>query len=207
MVSNIPQNRIILYALLLGLLPIVLAVFNFISKQGGLESLVNGISYVQQQADMKERKQAINVALKQHFRDTDHFYIDKNLETLQFLEPEVEALQKIMSNKNFPDDDTIKKRYEYLTGGGNSLLFSEGAVQSTSVFQEMTETIVHPVEVDISDIQKILAKVEGVEIGSHKSGPSRPQLLILDFKIEKKKSNEKNEVYSLNMKLLKREFL
>lgn len=207
MVSNIPQNRIILYALLLGLLPIVLAVFNFISKQGGLESLVNGISYVQQQADMKERKQAINVALKQHFRDTDHFYIDKNLETLQFLEPEVEALQKIMSNKNFPDDDTIKKRYEYLTGGGNSLLFSEGAVQSTSVFQEMTETIVHPVEVDISDIQKILAKVEGVEIGPHKSGPSRPQLLILDFKIEKKKSNEKNEVYSLNMKLLKREFL
>lgn len=206
MFSNIPQNRLILYILLLGLLPIALALFSFISKQGSVESLINGVEYVQQQAEQKERKQAINVALRQHFRDTDHFYIDKNLETLQFLEPEVDALQKIMSNKNFPDDEAIKKRYEYLTGG-NSLLFSEGGVQSTPLFQEMTETLVHPVEVDVADIQKILSKIEGVDIGPYKPGPNRPQLIILDFKLEKKKSAEKSEVYSLNMKLLKREFL
>lgn len=112
-----------------------------------------------------------------------------------------------MTNKNYPDDENIKKRLEFLQSGGNTLVFSEGVVQSNPFFQEVLETLVHPVEVDADDIREILAKIEGIPIRNYAPGPNRPQLIVLEFKIDKKQMSEKNEIYLLNMKLLKREFV
>ncbi len=64
----------------------------------------------------------------------------------------------------------------------------------------------HPVEVNVSDLKKILTLIEGRKIGEFETGPQKPQLMILDFKLEKKNIRENNEVFDLNMKLLKREF-
>lgn len=207
MFNQIPLNRLILYVLLIGLLPIGLAALYVMSQTAGLESLSHQIQNVHGLAAARERKQAVNIAVRNNFRDADHFYIDKYLETLSFLDPEIEGLQKVMSNKNFPDDENIKKRLEFLTGPGNNLVFTEGVVQSTPLFQEVTESLVHPVEVNDEDLRAILARIEGVEIGKEAPGPNRPQLIILDFKIERKSITEKNQVFGLNLKLLKREFL
>lgn len=207
MLKNIPPMRALIYAFLLGLLPIVLVLITFLSKQSEISEIRSTLQYMQETALLREKKQAVNMAVRNHYRDADHFYIDKYLETLTFLEPEVESLQKIMTDKNFPDDDLVKKRLETLTGPGNSMAFSEGVVHSSPIFQETTETLVHPVEINSSDLQKVLAKIEGVEIGTHVSGPNRPQLVILDFKLDRKNLSEKNEVFVLNLKLLKREFL
>lgn len=207
MLRNIPPMRAMLYCMLAGLLPILFVFFNFIAQQNHINDLKNHLEEMEQMALLREKKQAINMAVRNHYRDADHFYIDKYLETLVFLEPEVESLQKIINDKNFPDDEHIKKRLEILTGPGNSLVFSEGIVQSTPIFQETTETLVHPVEVNGSDLQNTLAKIEGVDIGEYTSGPNRPQLIILDFKLDRKSITEKNEVFVLNLKLLKREFL
>ena len=65
-------------------------------------------------------------------------------------------------------------------------------VQSNHFFQETAETLVHPVEVDVTDIRKILAKAEGIEIDPFIPGPNRPLLLITDFKIDKKMNSEKD---------------
>jgi hypothetical protein len=207
MFKNIPLSRVILYILCLGMLPFVFVVFMFISQKNELEEFQNSLETIQHQALIKEKKQALNMAVRQHFRDADHFYIDKHLETLVFLEPEIEQLNKIVQDKNFADDDRIKKRLELLTGQGNALVFSEGVVQSFPLFQETSETLVHPVEVNVADIQKILARIEGIKMGEYTSGPHRPQLVITEFKLDKKKVNDKNEVYLLNLKLIKREFL
>lgn len=207
MLQGIPFQRALLYAMILCLIPLFFALGNFYSKLNSLDTLEAKLEQVQHLALVQEKRQANNITIINHYRDADHFYIDKNLETLTFLEPEVEALQKIVSHKNFPDDETIKKRLEFLTGPGNSLRFTEGVVQTFPQFQETTETLVHPVEVNIADLQKILARVEGLEIGSNKPALNRPQLIVLDFKLEKKKSLDKNEIFLLNMKLLKREFL
>ena len=199
--------RAMLYCMLVGVLPILFVLFNFLSKQNHLNDLKYNLEQLEQTALLREKKQAVNMAVRNHYRDADHFYIDKYLETLVFLEPEAESLQKIITDKNFPDDEHVKKRLEMLTGPGNSLAFSEGIVQSTPIFQETTETLVHPVEVNGVDLQKILTMIEGVEIGEHKASPNRPQLVILDFKLDRKNITEKNEVFVLNLKLLKREFL
>lgn len=205
--QNIPINRAVLYLAALGLLPLVCTVFFFFSEKSQLSELYENIEQIEQQSYLKEKKQAINVTVRQHFREADHFYIDKHLETLVFLEPEIEMLQKILSDKNFADDERLKKRLEYLTSSANSLVFSEGVVQSYPLFQETMETLVHPVEINTVDLQKILAQIEGVQMGNEKPAPNRPQLIITELKLDKKKIHEKNEVYVLNLKLLKREFL
>ena len=207
MLKNIPLSRALLYLLCLGTLPLFFVIFMFISQKNELDEFQNSLEVIQHQALIKEKKQALNLAVRQHFRDADHFYIDKYLETLVFLEPEIEQLQKIAQDKNFADDERIKRRLELLTGQTNALVFSEGVVQSFPLFQETSETLVHPVEVNTADIQKILARIEGVKIGEYMPGPHRPQLVITDFRLDKKRVNDKNEVYLLNLKLIRREFL
>lgn len=205
--KNIPLSRAILYLLCSGLLPLVFVFVLFNSKKSQIEELQNALENIEHQAYIKEKKQALNLAVRHHFREADHFYIDKHLETLVFLEPEIEQLQKIIQDKNFADDERIKKRLDLLTSEANSLAFSEGVVQTFPYFQETMETLVHPVEVNAADIQAILARIEGVKINDFTPGPFRPQLLITEFKLDKKTVNDKNEVYLLNLKLLKREFL
>lgn len=207
MFNKVPRQRLLLYILIAGFLPIVFVVIHFFGERQSLEELENRLQHVQELSFVREKKQATNISLRNHFRDADHFYIDKHLETLVFLEPEIEALQKISSNKNYADDEYVKKRLEFLTGNSNSLSFTEGVVQSYPLFQETTETLTHPVEVNISDIKHILARVEGTEFHQIPIPEHRPQLIILDFKLDRKSLTEKNEVYLLNLKLLKREFL
>lgn len=206
MFSNIPQSRLLSYILASGLIPFIFLVFYLSSRLNDISEMESRIANLGDKAYMREKKQALNIAVKNNYRDADHFYIDKQLETLSFLENEIESLQKVSSNKNFPDDENIKKRLEFLTNN-NNMVFTEGVVQSNPFFQETTETLVHPVEVNIKDIRAILAKIEGVNVGQEVSGPNRPQMIILDFKLEKKHMTEKNEIFNLNLKLLKREFL
>ena len=204
--KNIPQSRLILYILIAGTLPLLFVIFNFFNNIQSADQLQYTIQNVQTTALQREKKQSVNISLRNSFRDADHFYIDKNVETLDFLTPEIESLQKIVSNPNFSEDENIKKRLEFLLGPSNNLSFTEGAVQSNPFFQETTETLAHPVEVNLDDLQKILSKIEGVDIGAYTPSPGRPQLIIIDFKLDKKNISDKNEVFGLNLKLLKREF-
>lgn len=206
MFENIPKQRLMLYFMLLGILPIAFVLFNFMSKANALDDLQNTIQDMQQSALVREKKEASNMAVRVHYKDADHFYIDKQLETLTFLEPEIEGLQKILNNKNVADDEAVKKRIETLMGQGNALVFTEGVVQSSPLLQETSETLVHPVEINGQDLQKILSKIEGIDIGAYTPGPNRPQMIIVDFKLDRKNNSEKNEVFLLNLKLIKREF-
>lgn len=207
MFSSIPFPRLLVYGIAAGLLPSLLLGIYFFSKINRLEELSLRMEEIQALVSQQEKRQATNRAVIKHFQDSDHFYIDKHLEVLTFLEPELEALQKIVKDKNFTDDEQIKKRLELISGPGNTLRFTEGVVQKYPQFQETTETLIHPVEVNLPDIQKILTHIEGIPLGEFKPAPHRPQLLILDFKLDKKQLPDKNEVYSLNLKLLKREYL
>lgn len=207
MFKNIPLERIVVYFVCIGVLPLVFIVLLFFSQNYRIDELRDSLDVIRDNVLIKEKKQALNLAVRQHFRESDHFYVDKYLETLVFLEPETEALQKIVQDKNFANDERVKKRIEFLTGDANAFTFSEGVVQSFPFFQETAETLIHPVEVNAKDIQKILSKIEGVKIGDFSSGPHRPQLFITEFKLDKKKVADNNEVFLLNLKLIKREFL
>jgi hypothetical protein len=207
MFNSIPQNRLVLYFMLAGLVPIIIAWISFASQMQAINELKTMEWRLQDQAFNREKKQSVNMAVRSHFRDADHFYIDKNLETLTLLEPEIESLKKMLNDPHFPEDEHIKKRLDLLVGAGNSMSFTEGVVQATPIFQEVSETLVHPVEVNVSDLRHILCLIEGLSLSTCTPPLNRPQLNVLEFKIDKKTVSEKNQVFLMNLKLLKREFL
>jgi hypothetical protein len=207
MLEKIPPLRALIYLLVLALIPIVFSTFFVYSSYQNLSAIEERIEGLRYKALLQEKRQAANRAVIAHYRQADHFYIDKHIESLTLLEPEVEALKLLQEEKNFIGSDIVQKRLEQLTTKANQIAFTEGIVQSYPLFQETTETLIHPVEANIEDLQKLLTTIEGVPISSFEPPPDRPQLLILDFKLDKKNSSESNEVLQLNLKLLKREYL
>lgn len=167
--------------------------------------MLERVADLKDRAKIKEKQQEVNKAVIEHYSSADRFYIDKHIESINLLQPEVQALEKIVRQSNFVENEGITARLNFLKQE-NRLRFAEGVVQSYPLFSETGETLVKSVEVDLNDLQNILSKIEGVEIGEHFPGENPPQLLITEFKMEKKNVTDDNEVFNLNLKLIKREF-
>ncbi len=206
MMKNIPQKRALIYTLFAGLLPLFFAAVWFWGAKQQVVEVQESFDFLVAQIATKQSKQAQNRAVAQLFSNADHFYIDKRLETLTFLETELEQLQTLVDG-SLPLAEPLLKRYDQLSGPQNALSFIEGQVHSYPTFQETSETLAHPVEVNVSDLQKVLALIEGIEIDPVKPYEDRPQLIITDFKIEKRQVQPEHETFLLNLKLLKREYL
>jgi len=210
-VKTIPIPRLIIYVILAGLILPIFVAISYFSQRAEMFQLQQAIEEIQYEATIKEKKQSLNIAVKEQFQNADHFYIDKQLETLNFLEQEAELLQKIAASSSFVNDERIKKRLEFLTKteskSGNQLVFTEGVVQKSPLFHETVESMMHPVEVNVKNLQEILAKIEGIKMAGVELNSKPPQLLITDFRLERKSVGEDHEVFQLNLKLLKREFI
>lgn len=206
MFENIPKSRLVTYLLVLGVIPFIFVFMNFMGKRAQINETQSLIENIKERAYLLDKRQSRNYAVREHFKDSDHYYLDKQLETLKFLEPEIEGLHKLESNKNYAGDENVKQRLEFLTGDANRLQFSEGNVQNYQWVQESTDTLIHPVEVNVSDLKRILSLIEGVDIPPYTPPPDRPHLIVTDFRIDKKEINPSNEVFALNLKLLKREY-
>lgn len=202
----IPKNRLFYYILLLGLLPIVLALSHVWKEHKELKQTTGLLEVLHNKAALAERRQGQNKAVRKHFLEADHFYLDKHLEAQTQLEPEKQMLEKVIGQKTFIADDKVLSRLAKLKNN-NRIQFAEGVVQTYPEFQETIETLTTPVEVDVDDLKEILASVEGVDIGPHGPGLNRPQLIITFFRIDKKRGLGDNEVFELSLRLLKREYL
>lgn len=204
--NTIPKTRLLLYAIIVGLLPLVLVMVLFFSSLDRVDRLSLNLQSLEEHALRVQRKQSTNMTTRNYYRDANRFYIDTTLETLQFLQPEIDSLTKIVQDPNFIEEETTRRRLNFLTSKQNRLAFAESNVQTTPYFQEVTETLLFPVEMNLSDLLNVLSLIEGREIDSFKPAPGRPQLIILDFKLEKKAIRDNNEVLVVNLKLLKRDY-
>lgn len=203
--SKISPTRLFVYLILIGLLPFFFTLFFHNAKASRLDTLLERVEDLKERAILKEKRQETNKAIIENYRNADRFYIDKNIESISLLQPEIEVLEKIAKQSNFVENEAVTSRLEQLKTQ-NSIRFSEGVVQTYPLFSETAETLVKPVEVDSKDLQNILSKIEGTNIGPYTKGDSPPQLIISELKLEKKNTNAENEVYQLQLKLIKREF-
>lgn len=203
--NEMPQSRVLLYLFCFSLLPILLAGWMYIRESNALDDLEDRITTIQAAAINQERRQAANLQVRNYFREADRFYVDKHISALRLLDKESEALQNLVSQPHVAEDPRVTRRLTALAA--NTPVFSEGMVQSYAFFNEIPETLVHPLEVDVDDIKKLLSKIEGVKIGPNEPGPNRPQLLITDFRLDRKGSQGESDIYTLNFKFIKREYL
>lgn len=216
MFSGIPQQRLLFYLLLLGVVPLALAWLSSSRTINGVNTTASRLQLLHEKAVLADSREASNKAVMQHFSQADHHYIDKFIEALPLLESEIESLEALLQGDEVAVDERLSTRLQSLKAD-NRLVFTEGNVVSYATFQETLETLSHPVEVDVDDIASLLSRVEGTTLDSYKPGPGRPQLIITKFHIDrqgspqdskgKPNSHGGNEAFLLNMQLLKREYL
>lgn len=187
-----------LAVLALSCLPFIFLLTSFLSKLDELDEI--GLAAEQlhiKEMRLKGRGQSEEAFLSK-MKNADHFYIDKNIETLLFLEPEIARLE-------IQTDPAMKKRLEFLKGNGNKLLFAEEEIRKGDLFQEVEERPQHAVEMNADDLKKLLCLVEGIPIPPFSPLSDAPQLLIKKFELIKKPVSAEQEVYVVNMHLIKRE--
>jgi hypothetical protein len=154
----------------------------------------------------KSAREFQNKQVKAIYRDPDHFYIDKQIETIQPLQNEIDALHKVLQRGFHVDEEQFRKRLQFLTNGQNAISFVEGSVKGYPGFQETQESLAHPVEADLNDVKMILSRVEGVPLEEQNQTLLRPHLFITEMKLEKKKGVSQ-EIFTVDMKIVKREYL
>ncbi len=184
-------------------IPFLYLLFHFIAQLSFYENISNEIERISKKSAQIESLHQKEGSFLSSLRNADHFYIDKHLETLCFLEPEVKKMEaQLLEN---PNDDGLKKRLFFLKEGPNRLLFSEIQTRQSSNFQEVEEKQQHFVEMNEEDLKRTLSLIEGVTIWPYGPKEMRPQLIIKDFQLSKKENGSQEFVYVVNMDLIKRE--
>ncbi len=187
----------------LALVPSLFYMLYFFTRMDTLESVQQQIAQLSKKADLQKfRKEEEELFLKK-LKMADHYYIDKQLESQLFLESELKRYQAVLAYD--PEECWTKKRVQFLKEGTNRLRFSEQNLKNIHGFQEVEEVQQHTVEMNLEDLKQLLAHIEDVTIGPYLPHPNSPQLIIKNFELTKKKLKENEEVYLVNLQLIKRE--
>jgi hypothetical protein len=184
-------------------IPFFLFFFHFIFGMQKLEQLENETNRIQSRMVILQETQRKENFLLASLKNPDPHYLDKHVETLTFLLPEIKKLEAIQSENS--EDDQIAKRLQWLKEGGNRLRFSEEQIRVNELFRETEEKQQTPVELNEEDLKKLLCLIEGTTIWPYGPKEGRPQLIVKDFTLIKKELPSHEKVFAVTMQLIKRE--
>ncbi|NGX39175.1 MAG: hypothetical protein KR126chlam1_00497 [Chlamydiae bacterium] len=196
-------NPIVLIGL--GLLPPVLALTLFFSRQSSLSLLEKRATYLHQKKTYATEKKKAEEALLTRVSGAPRDYVERELETLQFLQLEQKKLRALVHAD--PHNDKQSQRLQFLAGGVNSLRFKQQNFKRFKAFGECELIQDHPVEMDQDDLMQLLARIDGINVGSHIPSPRSPQLIVKQLDLKKKSLSSNEETYVINLQLIKREML
>ncbi|MCB1107571.1 MAG: hypothetical protein KDK76_05710 [Chlamydiia bacterium] len=185
------------------LVPTFILLFSISQKKERFKEIKEEVSCLDVRMERVKELHKDQYAFFKAYGKNDHFFLDHEIESMELLKPEIEALRLVMNSPPFESCDNIKKRLEFLTKGGNRFVFSEGSRRVKNRIEEVELFQKRPVEINAHDLRKILTVVEGVKIGEEKPPLGRPQLIVRRFHLNKKKLAER-ETYLLEMQLIKR---
>jgi hypothetical protein len=206
--TKIPPKRLLLYLLIACWLPLGATIYFYLHSSAQLQLKQERLWHAHTQLLNAAARQQNNLEIYQRYRNSAPHYIDHYLETQTFLAGEIAQLQALLVQETLLEPEPLETRLRFLTGKGNQLEFRETGVESNARCREIQETLQHPVEVDGRDLEKIFALIEGVALLPPEETPKgRPQMILTEFRIDRKCLKQQQEVYVLDLKLLKREFL
>lgn len=206
------KNRMPVFLFSLSIGPLLAAIFLYMEKQSfnALEETSSlAMRKVKSAFHRKTRKEAF---LAKH-ENSDPYFLDKEIESLCFLNQEKKQLKDWLSHPAVSNKDKLHRRIHFLENGENRLSFSEDEIQVSKTCKETLEKQRYPIEIDPNDLQNLLSIIEEStnEEKEMDNKPSslkgRPQLVICNFSMTKKNTPLQNEVFEITMDLLKREFI
>jgi hypothetical protein len=201
------KKRMPLFFILLGLGPLCAAFFLY-TQQQSLQSLQETSSMALQKAKSAFRRKAKKDTFLAKHAESDPYFLDKEIESLCFLNQEKEKLKGWLAHPAVPNKEKLLRRLQFLESAENRLSFAEEEIQTSKICKETKEKQRVPIEVDAQDLKTLIHLIEEFQMnpfldaGQH----ARPQLLITEFSMARKNTLLQNEVFEIKMDLLKREF-
>jgi len=184
-----------------GVLCCLLSLGYFLQAQHRLNQLAETGLFLKKRKEWTAQKEDLEKKLLEQLRVADRDYIEKELETLTFLNPEMKRLKASLHSN--PTQTALKERLQFLESDQNRLRFLEQNFQRTEPFQQIEVLQDHPVEMNQDDLKNLLAKVENQELGPFHPGENPPGLLIKKFELRKKPE----ETYLIQLELTKFEMI
>ncbi len=190
-----------------GLIVCSLCFFSFfVLKKRELEELSHRMENIYETRNSTLEKRVLKKNFFSRYRACDPLYLEKHVETLGLLSREIEELYSLLNHPAFCMRESLHKRLQFLTSPRNRIVFQEENTQRSRQMKEAQVSFLHPVEMDLDDLEKTLSLIEGVVI-QDPLPLGRPQLIIQKLEMKKKQKEEEKETFVIQMQLLKREFL
>lgn len=185
------------------LVPIICATFYLFFQILELQELENRFIYSTKKGKSAIEKKRNKEQFLRRYSSYTPYFINQYIESLNFLDKEKQELITLLNHPAVLNKKILKERLSFLSGETNRLLFAEEKVRSSTKIKETEEKQRHPVQVDEKDLEKLLSLIEDVS-----SEPlNSPQLIIRNFQLKKKETSLRNEIFEVEMELLKREWL
>ncbi len=199
------QMRLPFFLLLLGIGPLFSGFLLFYERESTEVFQNQFLSIAKKAKKAFEKKERKEWFLAVH-KNSDPYFLDKEIESLSFLEQEKARLKNWMSHPALSNKDSLKERLHFLESDQNRISFVEAGIQISNTFKETLEKQRESVEIDQGDLKRLLSLIEEQSLDPEFLKTNRPQLVICDFSLSKKSTVLQNEVFDLKMDILKREF-
>jgi len=187
-----------LWSALLSICFPLLATFILYSQHTSLQELEEQTLLSLSRSRTASLQKHLSDAFFSRHQHSDPYFLDHHIEALSFLQQEQKLLQPWASHPATNNRLELEHRLSFLRSEENRLLFHETKTQTSPQCKETHETQRHPIELDETDLKRLLSLIEEIPPDST---TSRPQLIIRDFHLTRK-----NQTFVLEMNLLKREF-
>lgn len=134
-------------------------------------------------------------------READPYYLEHQVCSMRLSRLEAYSLESAKHGLN----DHQMQRLRFLMSTENTLQFVIGkTTKGNPQAQEIKQD--HPVEVDETDIQRILAHIEGINVGPYAPTAHRPPMTMKKFSLKRKKETSQGfPSYLLDIELWRRE--
>jgi hypothetical protein len=186
----------------IGLLPILISAYlhhYFFNELKNYRQKIDELRWRSQKLSCVEKRKD---SYFKKFENANPYYLDQEIEPFVFLMEEKMYLENALKFRAFEHCRQMKDRLHFLTEE-NYLRFKEEKRSVRNNIEETLQKQIHPIEVNLEDLEKILSGIEGVALGDKIQNQSqRPQMLIENLQLEKT-PNGKN--YFLNLAIIKRD--
>lgn len=183
----------------------ILSLSYHLSSQHKLDRLKQTAMELKKRKEWTMKKEGLEKQLLSQLKSADRDYVEKELESLKVLTPEIKKLKALLHSD--PNNASLKERLGFLESGQNTLHFREQNFQRVGNFQEVDVIQDHPVEMNRDDLKALIARIENKAIGSFSPGKNPPSILIKKFELFKKPMSSNEETYLVNLELTKHEIV
>src|SRR5689334_10291050 len=106
--KNIPQERLIAYLLILGIVPLFLVGLHFVAKKNEISALSDKLTELSLDVMQQNKKELSNRSVRAQFQNKDQFYLIKELESMQLMKEDVAAFKKILDSGYHQEEEQIR---------------------------------------------------------------------------------------------------